>query len=62
MKGRKHMNVRKAVKKPVAKSRTKKEPEAEFAKNEKESPNGARSGGCLMCGGCQITGNCVLDS
>ncbi len=38
--------------------------EAEPVAGKKEGTSileGARTGGCLMCGGCQITGSCVLE-
>ncbi len=39
--------------------------ETEPVAGNKEGANvleGARTGGCLMCGGCQINGTCVLES
>lgn len=56
------MSTRKAAKKGGSDPEPKKNSNPETRTRDKEEIEGARSGGCLMCGGCQITGQCMLES
>ena len=57
------MSTRKAAKKSGPGPKPKKNCNPEIIRaQDKEPIEGARSGGCLMCGGCQITGHCMLES
>lgn len=57
------MSTRKAAKKSGPGPKPKKNFNLEIIRaQDKEPIEGARSGGCIMCGGCQITGHCMLKS
>jgi hypothetical protein len=56
------MSTRKAAKKGGPDPKPKKNFKRELRTQDKEPLQGARSGGCLMCGGCEITGHCMLES
>ena len=56
------MSTRKAAKKGGPDPKPKKNFKRELRTLDKEQLQGARSGGCLMCGGCEITGHCMLES
>ena len=57
-----NVSTRKAAKNDGPDPKPKKDFNSEISTQDKEPPQGARSGGCLMCGGCQITGHCMLES
>lgn len=56
------MSTRKSGKKGGPDPKPKKNLNSKIPTQDKGPFQGARSGGCLMCGGCQITGHCMLES
>jgi hypothetical protein len=57
-----YVSTRKTAKNGGPDPKPKKDFNSKISTQDKEPPQGARSGGCLMCGGCQITGHCMLES
>jgi len=54
------MSTRKAAKKGGPAPKPKKDFNSKIRTQDKGPFQGARSGGCLMCGGCQITGHRIV--